>query len=249
MFSNMLSGETMEPVDGQNDAPRKRGPVVLALFVMVAAIAALLSVSDHPTHKSMASVSATGLSVPPRIATPASTWTYASNTLELTGEKQDVACTTSQEGAQLCFRKTGAKLESYLAFPQDDKQFLCTKYHCTTQIKVDDQPVFNNVGSESPDGNIGLIYLAQPQQLLSMLQNARQVALGPPMYEQDGLILHFNVTGLSGFSGADAGPSAEPGSRVTEGHDPRLTAPLSPVLPPESAPQGPPPAIFRVGVA
>ena len=234
----------------ENEAPRPRARVIIAILSLTAAIVALLSLSGRPVTRSAATGTAGAPTAPVQPLPTADNWKYSSTTAEMTGEKQDVACTTSSEKAQLCFRKTGLQLESYLSFPADDQQFLCTKFHCTTQIKIDDQPVFSLSGSESPDGNIALLYLDNPQQLLKALRGAAHVELGPPMFEGDGLVLHFHVGGLDHFAVDHAVDETSPSNHVTEGHDPRLTAPITPVFPPRpGARKEPAPENLRLGEA
>ncbi|MGI4830158.1 MAG: hypothetical protein ACRYFU_18440 [Janthinobacterium lividum] len=246
MFTDQVPG----PDDAGSEVPKKRTPAIIALVVMAAVLAVLLSVSDRPAHKPAAASPVRVAARPSQPAQVAANWAYSSETVELTGEKQVSACTSSPEGARLCFRETEGRLESYLAFPEGDKQFLCTKYHCTTQIKVDDQPVVRVVGSDSPDGNIAMVYLGQPQQLLAALKNASEVALGPPMYDGDGLVLHFKVSGLNDFGNDLPHRPATLARRIPETHDPRLSAPIVPALPPASAqPKLSSPVTIRFGLA
>ena len=241
----------MEPLETISEEPKHKGLATAAIAAMAFTIAALLFVADRPAHAPVPLGTVKAAKALSRPLNPAGNWTYSSATVELTGEKQESACTTSSEGARLCFRKTGTRLESYLASPSDDQQFLCTRSHCTTQIKIDNQPVFSSVGSDSPDGNIAMVYLGQPQQLLALLKNATQAELGPPMYEQDGLVLHFHVSGLNDFGGNPSpNNTAAVGSHTTHHLDPRLTAPIEPIFPPAPRTQIDPPSMkLRFSVA
>lgn len=241
----MLSSDVSKAGPHETEVPRKRSGAVIALVAMAAVLAALLSVSDRPAHRSPASSAEKHVHELPSVA-PAANWHYSTNTVELTGEKQALACTHSPEGARLCFRETDGRLESFLAFPDGDKQFLCTRYHCTTQIKIDDHPVIRVAGSDSPDGNIGVVYLGQPLQLLESLRNANRAELGPPMYEQDGLVLHFEVSGLQDFGSDLIAKPAALASRTPAVRDPRLSNPIAPVLP---QPKLSSPVTIRFGLA
>lgn len=147
----MLSSDVSKAGPHETEVPRKRSGAVIALVAMAAVLAALLSVSDRPAHRSPASSAEKHVHALPSVA-PAANWHYSTNTVELTGEKQALACTHSPEGARLCFRETDGRLESFLAFPDGDKQFLCTRYHCTTQIKIDDHLSFALPGAIARTG-------------------------------------------------------------------------------------------------
>ncbi len=173
-------------------------PAILVVLAGVLALAGLLAFLAGPSDKIASAELDTR--VPPPVSsagTPAPNWTYTNDRDEMTGEQRTSACTSSPEGATLCFRKTDSKLESFLRFPADSKQFLCTAYRCTTEVRIDDQPVFSAAGQDSPDKDLSILYLVPPDKLLASLRNAKEAKFEPPIFDEEGLVLHFNVSGLN----------------------------------------------------
>lgn len=128
---------------------------------------------------------------------PVENWSYTEDTDEMSGKKMSWACTSASEGAQLCLRKKGGQLESYVSFNSvEDGQFLCLEDDCSTEARFDNDPVITFGGVEAAGGKTTMLFIEPTSKLVSHLHKAKTLKLQPPIYEHSGELLHFEVSGL-----------------------------------------------------
>jgi len=157
-----------------------------------APVPARQSSPEPVSHSAPESVSPTG---PSSVANE--NWKYSEDTDEMSGKKMSWACTSAPEGAELCLRKKGGQLESYLNFNSvEDGQFLCTDDDCSSRARFDDGPVITFGGVEAAGGKTTMLFIEPASTLVSRLHKAKALKLQPPIYEHSGEVLHFEVSGL-----------------------------------------------------
>jgi hypothetical protein len=128
---------------------------------------------------------------------PVENWSYTEDTDEMSGKKMSWACTSAPEGAQLCLRKTGSQLESYVKFSSvEDGQFLCLEDDCSAKARFDNDPVITFGGVEAAGGKTTMLFIEPTSTLVSHLRKAKTLKLQPPIFEHSGEVLHFTVSGL-----------------------------------------------------
>jgi hypothetical protein len=171
---------------------------VVLVGVFAIAFSALLAGCDSPHLPASLPVSTTpsaaSQSTPPK---PVENWAYTEDNDEMSGKKMSWACTTAPEGVDLCLRKKGGKLESFINFNSvTDGQFLCLEDACSTKARFDDGPVISFGGVEADGGKTTMLFLEPTPRLISQLRKAKTLKLQPPIYENSGEVLHFDVSGL-----------------------------------------------------
>ena len=115
----------------------------------------------------------------------------------MTGKKREWMCTDAPEGAELCLRKKNGQLESYVSFNSvGDGQFLCLEDDCSVKARFDDDPTITFNGVEAAGGKTTTLFIEPASKLLAHLHKAKILKLQPPVYENSGEVLHFDVSSL-----------------------------------------------------
>jgi len=128
---------------------------------------------------------------------PAENWKYSADTDEMTGKSIAWACTSAPEGADLCLRKKEGRLESYVSFNSvSDGQFLCLEDDCRAKARFDDGQTITFSGVEAAGGKTTMLFIEPATNLVTRLRKAKTLKLQPPIYENSGEVLHFEVSGL-----------------------------------------------------
>ncbi|HTV09745.1 MAG TPA: hypothetical protein VMD97_11945 [Candidatus Aquilonibacter sp.] len=121
---------------------------------------------------------------------PASAWEYK------TDHGASWACAKSiDNAAELCFRREQGHLDSFIHLPETGNPFFCQRGRCDTKISIDSAAEQTVQGTDDENGSIRILFLPDPQKLLSQVEQAKQVRIKPPMFGLDQQFV-FNVSGL-----------------------------------------------------
>lgn len=115
----------------------------------------------------------------------------------MSGKKVSLACTDAPEGARLCLQRRGDRIDSFISFDSvGSGQFLCLEDDCSTKARFDDGQVIRFGGTEAAGGETTTLFIEPTSNLVSRLRRAKTLKLQPPLYENAGEVLHFDVSGL-----------------------------------------------------
>ena len=122
-------------------------------------------------------------------AAPVSNWEYK------TDGGDSWACARSVDNAaELCFRRSGKELDSYLHLPREGNPFFCSRGHCETKLTVDGTERTVE-GTDDERGGTRILFLPAPEKFLHEVEQAKEVRVKPPMFGVDQEFV-FQVGGL-----------------------------------------------------
>jgi len=107
------------------------------------------------------------------------------------------ACAHSVDNAaELCFRREGGHLDSFLHLPsREGNPFFCSRKHCETKIQIDSAAERTVEGTDDEAGGTRILFLPAPERLLHEVEQAKEVRVSPPMFGVDQQFV-FKVAGL-----------------------------------------------------